>query len=226
MESSVSANQKDPGPELEARSRTVSLVRDYLEGKDPARRERAFARLYELHADRVLRSVERQLGRRLREWIAPADILQDAFVDAWKQLRCHGYRKYETVGRFGRLVARIASNKICDYADQRAAEKRGQDFAVPMDDSQLQIASKQARPSQDLHASELEQRIEDAVLRMKEQDRQILDCCSFHGLRHSEAAEELGITTAAAKLRHISARRRLLRLLPADYATAMKRRLV
>lgn len=210
---------------VKQRERTVSLVRDYLEGSDSATRNGAFSRLYELHADVVLRSVERQLGRRLREWVAPADILQEAFIGAWREIRRHGFRKYETVGRFGRLVARIAVHRICDYSDEQKAIKRGGSHPSVSSDADLDTTSPLPSPVETAAGNELEEMIDAVVLGMDERDRQILDCCTFHGLSHAEASEELGTSAAAAKHRHRYARQRLLRQLPSEYADAVAKKL-
>jgi RNA polymerase sigma-70 factor (ECF subfamily) len=152
----------------------------------------AYERLFALHADRLLVFTRARLGSSLRGKVDAEDILQDAYVAAHKS-----FREFEYVddGAFLRWMCRIVDNRLRDMHDYYAAKKRR-----PVD----RPYSPPTGPLTALKRAETSQLVEQALLALSPEHRQVLLLRYFEGL----SAEEVGqrMERSAGAVRNLAAR--------------------
>lgn len=138
---------------------------------------RAFARLYERHAGRLLPTLWRLAGG---DHGKAEDLLQDAFVQAWNRLD-----QLRDPARFGSWLKQTAINLA--LSDRRRMRVTG-------DDSELDqlVGATPPWPSADLD-------LEQAIAGLPERARQVLVLFCLEGYSHSEIARTLGIEAGTSK---------------------------
>ena len=195
------ATETEQRDEDDLLARTAALIREYQEGD-----EGAFRQLYELHSQPVLRSVARSLGRHLREFVDPEDILQETFRLAYVEVQKRSWEDFRTAGRFRLLLAKIARQVVSDTGRKAGAQKR--DWRR-REDLGRELVGQGPRPSEIVLGAELTEKAEDAFLTLSDSEREILDLRDNLGLEYTEIAGLLDVRTPeAAKLRCSRARRR------------------
>jgi RNA polymerase sigma factor (sigma-70 family) len=153
----------------------------------------AFGELYDRWFDRVLDLANRVV----RDESAAADIAQDAFLAAWRNLD-----SLEDVDAFGGWLLRIARNKALD-------RKRRDGRARPVDEDRLAVIERtHTRPEDTLGTIDDPARVaEDASYAallweaadaLGERDRDVLDLQLRHGLSPAEVADVVGLNRNAA----------------------------
>lgn len=173
---------------------------------------KAFASIYELHADHVYR----YCLRRCADWSTAEDLTAGVFLELWR--RRHDVNLDEEAGLrpwlFG-VAANVARNH---HRGQRRLERF--------------IAS--CRPVMDTpdHADEVASRVDDAQTieavhqalgGLSENDRDILRLCLWEDLSPTQAAISLHIGSGTARTRLSRARARLLDALAGRASTAEER---
>ena len=83
--------------------------------------EQAIDRLYRRYQDRVLTAVRYRLGRKLRQKVESADVVQDVLLGALKKVHSFDFR---TEGAFLHYLNRLVENRIRDEARHWDAGKR------------------------------------------------------------------------------------------------------
>ena len=153
----------------------------------------AFGELYDLYFDRVLDLAYRIVW----DENAAADVAQDAFLSAWRNLD-----RLEDPGAFGGWLFRIARNGALD-------RKRRDQRSRPVDESQLaMIEPTQLRPEETIGAIDDPARVAedasyvallwDAAEALGERDREVLDLSLRHGLAPAEIADVMDLNRNAA----------------------------
>jgi RNA polymerase sigma-70 factor (ECF subfamily) len=145
--------------------------------------------------DVLIKATER-LGEYLRNPALPfhlwlRQIARDHLIDAHRR---HRQAARRTVDRERGLYARPGG---ADYDDHSSL-----DLAAQLRDSALTPAAEALR-------HELQYRFQAAIDRLDDGDREIVLLRHFEQLSNSEAAQALGLTEAAAGMRHLRALRRL-----------------
>jgi RNA polymerase sigma factor (sigma-70 family) len=152
----------------------------------------AFGRIYDAWFDRV-----HDLAYRIvRDAEAAADVAQDAFLSAWRNLE-----RLEEPRAFGGWLLRIARNGALD-------RKRKEQRARPVDEERLAVIERQqTRPEDRLAAIDDPARVAedhevvtllwDAADALGERDREVLDLTLRHGLAPNEIAEVIGLNRNA-----------------------------
>ncbi len=170
----------------------ADLVRRARAGDEAAVRE-----LFERHVEDLRRRVRRRIPVLARRNVSGSDVIQEAYLAAFLGL-AHFEDRGE--GSFGKWLAGILDHKIRDEVrrylgtEKRAAEEVATDAAS--------IPSRQRTPSSQAEASEDLERLRRSMDRLAPADREILDLVHRQGLKFTEAAERLGITPDAARMRH------------------------
>jgi RNA polymerase sigma factor (sigma-70 family) len=153
----------------------------------------AFGKLYDRWFDRV-----HDLAYRiLRDTEAAADVAQDAFLAAYRNLD-----NLQDTNAFGGWLLRIARNGALN-------RKRKDERAQPVDEARLAVIERvQARPEDQLASLDDPARVaEDAELAallwesadaLGERDREIIDLQLRHGLAPAEIADVVGLNRNAA----------------------------
>ncbi len=176
----------------------------------------AVDRLLERHRAYLCRFVELRLGPELRARFDSSDVVQEAQAEAARRL--DGYLRDAPLP-FPRWLRRIAQDRLLMLRRRhRGAGRRAvtREAAWP-DESSLafarQLLASGTSPSGRLAASELAQRVREAVAQLPEADQEIILLRNFEGLSNQEVAQLLEIQPAAASQRYGRALLRLRKLL-------------
>jgi RNA polymerase sigma-70 factor (ECF subfamily) len=175
------------------------------------------------HRDRLRRMVAIHLDRRLAARVDPSDIVQEALVEAVRQLP--DYLRNRPIP-FYPWLRQIAWQKLLEMRQRHvAAQKRSVhreqavDFALPdesMDALADRFVASGTQPSERLVREELRNRVRAALARMSPHDREVLVLRYLEQLSTQEAVAALGITPAAFTKRHIRAIARLRTILDSE----------
>jgi RNA polymerase sigma factor (sigma-70 family) len=153
----------------------------------------AFGELYDLYFDRVLDLAYRIVWD---EYVA-ADVVQDAFLSAWRNLD-----RLEDPSAFGGWLFRIARNGALD-------RQRREQRSRPVDEAQLAMIERtQLRPEDTIGSIDDPARIAedasyvallwDAAEGLGERDREVLDLSLRHGMTPAEIADVMDLNRNAA----------------------------
>lgn len=199
---------------------------------DPAETDRLLAaaqagepaavdRLLEEHREGLRRVVAVRLDKRLSQRVDASDIVQDVMLEASRRLREY---LAKPAMPFGLWLRHIARDRLIDaHRRHRQAQRRSLDREQPLavpglgEHSSLdlagQLADGELTPAAAAIRQELERRFLLAVEQLGEDDREIILMRHFEQLANEEAATALGLTPAAAGMRHLRALRRLRAIL-------------
>jgi len=173
--------------------------------------------LWERHREPLRRLIDLRMGRRLGRRIDASDVVQEVLLRASRRLP--EYLRDPSLP-FHLWLRRIARDQIVDAQRRhRGAARRGLDRERPLvasafaDRSSLDLAAQLRDPEPTPAAAalriELRHRFREALDRLDEADREILVLRHFEHLSNAEAARLLGLSEAAAGMRHLRALRRL-----------------
>ena len=185
--------------------------------------ESAVNALLERHRESLRRLVRLRLDRRLAARIDASDVVQDVLLEASGRLA--EYLR-DPAMPFHLWLRSMARDRIIDmHRRHRAAEKRSVEKEQPLhaafgDKSSLELAGALKDPELTPAAATLRKELEGQFLaaldELGEDDRDILLMRHFEGLGNGEAAEALGLSPAAAGMRHLRALRRLRSILEGE----------
>jgi RNA polymerase sigma-70 factor (ECF subfamily) len=160
----------------------------------------AFVELSKLHSDKILRTIYRVT----RNWHDAEDALQDAMLRAFSHLK-----DFQEKSSFYTWLTRIAINS----ALMILRKKRGC-YEIPfegIDDSgdnyeRWEVKSPAESPESRLARKEREELLRDAVLRLPQVLREVVELQQAKGYSVREIAQALGISVPAVKSRLARAR--------------------
>jgi RNA polymerase sigma-70 factor (ECF subfamily) len=188
---------------------------------DAAGRGDAAARgqLLERHRTKLTRMVAVRLDRRLAARVDPSDVVQEALADAAKRL--DEYLRDRPIP-FYPWLRRLAWDRLADgyrrhvRAAQRTVAREERPplpgaSAVALADRLL--AASGDRPGADLSRAERQARVQAALDRLPDRDREVLVLRHLEDLSTAEAAAVLGVSEGAVKVRLLRAVQRLRDLL-------------
>ncbi|MFC1604449.1 sigma-70 family RNA polymerase sigma factor [Planctomycetota bacterium] len=173
----------------QALKRTQQLVTQAQGGDDSA-----LGQLCGVYAERVRRIVRFRMGPELRSQLESMDLVQEALIEAVKDL---GDFAYSNDGDFLRWLSSIVENTIRDNVDRIHAAKRDVRRQVSLDkmaartdmlhaDAGLPVAT--TTPSVVLSLREELDRLEEAMDRLKPQYREVIVMAKIEGLSCKEIA--------------------------------------
>jgi RNA polymerase sigma factor (sigma-70 family) len=173
----------------------AALVRAALAGED-----RAFTLLMRRHKAGLYTFVRRYVG----EADAANEVVQEAFVSAWRALA-----RYDLRRPFGVWLRAIALNKCRDRARRQAVRR----LILGERDAESGEAQRQADPAPDaesaLLAAQRRADLDQAIARLPQQLKEPLLLTYFEDLSQQQAAELLGISVKAVETRVYRARQKL-----------------
>jgi RNA polymerase sigma-70 factor (ECF subfamily) len=192
-------------------SETQGLLRQIRAGNRQAC-EQLFAR----HQAYLRRLVELRLDPRLRSRVDPADVVQEACLEALNRLDAYLERPALPFRLWLRQIAVDRALKALRHHLGTARRALAREVPLPERSSSVlaqQLLAGGSTPSQHLNHRELARRLRQAVGQLPEADREIVMMRHFEGLSNQEAACLLGLDPAAASKRHGRAMLRLHRIL-------------
>lgn len=181
----------------------------------------AVNRLLDKHRGPVRRLIELRLDRKVQRRVDVSDVVQDVMVEASGRLD-----KYlsDPSMAFHLWLRQIAWDRIIDtYRRHRVSAKRNMDREQPIaagkgpDQSTMELAQQLCDPALTPAAAatqrEIARKVESAVERMDDQDREVILMRHYEHLSNLEIAEVLGLNPPAASMRYLRAVRRLREML-------------
>lgn len=193
---------------------TEILEKQIIENDDP----QAIGRLIQKYQDRLERVIAFRMDSKLKSRIDPADVLQDAFVEATQ--RIDDYKSCAQKMSFFLWLRFITLQKLNQlYRHHLGVQARdaARDVAIyqhvngPMTSVVLaaQLLGKMTSPSHAAIREENKRRIEKALSEMEDMDREVLALRHFEHLSNIETAQLLELSETASSNRYFRAVRRL-----------------
>jgi RNA polymerase sigma-70 factor (ECF subfamily) len=177
--------------------------------------------LWERHRPALRRMIGLRLDQAVSRRVDASDVVQDVLFRASQRL---GEYLRNPVLPFHLWLRQIAQDRVIDaHRRHRSRAKRSVnreqsaravgDGSVFGDRSSLDLAAQlrdsELTPAAHALRHELELRFQAALLRLDDHDREIVLLRHFEQLSNAEAAQALGLSEAAAGMRHLRALRRL-----------------
>jgi RNA polymerase sigma-70 factor (ECF subfamily) len=181
---------------------------------------RAAEQLWESYRAPLRRMIDLRLDRVLSRRLDASDVVQDVLIRASQRLPEYLRNPVLPFDAWLRQIARDAM--IDEHRRHRGAARRSLDHEQPLaaafgDRSSLDLAAQlrdpELTPAAAALRGELERRFQAALVKLDDDDREIILLRHFEQLSNSEAARTLGLSEAAAGMRHLRALRRLRALL-------------
>ena len=177
----------------------------------------ALAEAFMDHRARLRRMVDLRLDRRVAARVDPSDVLQEAYLDASRQLE--QYLANPPMSLFLWLRFLTGQRLMATHRQHLGVQKRDakQEVALqcrvgPEADSHsltCELLGPVTSPSMAAMRGEMQAALQQVIDGLEPLDREILALRHFEELSNQEAAEELHITPAAASKRYIRALERL-----------------
>jgi len=170
--------------------------------------------------------VQRMIGLRLDRALAPrvdaSDIVQEVLLEASQRLS--EYLRQPAMP-FHLWLRHIARDHVIDaHRRHRKAQRRSVDREQPMrtawpDQSSVELAAdlidRELTPATAALRRELADRFQEVLAELNEDEREVILMRHFEQLSNQEVATALGLSEAAAAMRHLRALRRLRALIEA-----------
>ena len=173
----------------------------------------ALAELFQSHSAQLERMISFRLDRRLYGRIDPADVLQEAYVEAAK--RIDSYLADPQVSFFIWIrgltwqTLLLTHRKHLDVQKRDARQEQSLAKQAPGDNTATSIASRLAgsftSPSQGAMREEEHDKLQSTLDQMDPTDREVLALRHFEQLSNKEVSELLGISKTAASNRYMRA---------------------
>lgn len=181
----------------------------------------AAERLWERHREPLRRMILHRLDRTIERRVDASDVVQEVLLKA--NVRLADYLRNPAMP-FHLWLRHLARDHMIDeHRRHKVAARRSLDRERPLavaafpDRSSLDLAAQLRDPNLTPAAAvlrlELERRFRDALDQLDEADREIVLMRHFEQLSNGDAARQLGVSEAAAGMRHLRALRRLRTIL-------------
>ena len=181
----------------------------------------AVNRLLERHRVSLKKLIQLRLDRKIARRVDASDVVQDVLMEA--NTRLQDYLADPRMP-FHLWLRQLAQDRMIDvYRRHRGAQRRSldreQSIAAPQFSDQSgfdlmgQLADHELTPAAASIRKELEARFVTALDQLEDEDREIVLMRHFEQLGNSEVADALGLSAAAAGMRHLRALRKLRAIL-------------
>lgn len=177
--------------------------------------------LLQLHREPLRRMIAQRLDKALSARVDASDIVQDVLIEAHRRLS--DYLR-NPIMPFRLWLRQMAMDHIIDaHRKHRLARRRSIDLEKPLSgpgdggDSSLdlagQVMSHSPTPASEALRAELKLRLDQAINKLEEGDREIILMRHVEQMSNLEVAGLLGIAEAAASMRYLRAVRKLRQFL-------------
>jgi RNA polymerase sigma-70 factor (ECF subfamily) len=156
--------------------------------------EHAYGKLVRIYQSRLYNFVRSMV----RNDELAEDITQESFVKAYFSLK-----KLQNPASFKSWLFRIANNNTLDYLRKKRLPQ------VDVDEHIRESYVDDSTPEQKVVADSRTRHIQEALLKLKEDQRSILVMCDLQGLSYQEIAEALNIPFGTVQSRIFYARKKL-----------------
>jgi RNA polymerase sigma-70 factor (ECF subfamily) len=195
---------------------TADLLRHAQQGDGAA-----VYQLIDRHREPLRRLIQLRLDRAVQRRLDASDVVQDVLLEASQRLP--DYLR-DPAMPFHLWLRQIAHDHLIDvHRRHRLAERRTVDREQPLDasaftdrssiDLAADLKDHELTPAAAAIRHELERRLHSALQQLDEDDREILLMRYFEQFSNQEIAQALGLSEAAAGMRHLRALRRLRAML-------------
>jgi RNA polymerase sigma-70 factor (ECF subfamily) len=182
----------------------------------------ALADLFDYYRSRLQKMVRLRMDTRLAGRLDASDVLQEAFLDADRQVQ--GYLRQPRVAFYVWLRG-LAWERMLNLQRQHlGAQCRavGRELSLPAESSALLARSLLARgpsPSEALLQEELRQRLQRALSKLEPDDRDVILMRHYENMTNGEVAQALGLGDSGATMRYGRALFRLKEIRVGDLAS-------
>lgn len=181
----------------------------------------AVSQLLERHRKALHRMIELRLDHRVMRRVGVSDIVQEVMIEANKRLQ--SFLENPPMP-FHLWIRQIAKDRIIDAhrrhsVTAKRSVKREVSLTRPrtLDQSSINLASQlrdgELTPAAAATQREIASRLEEAILQLRDQDREVVLMRHYEQLSNLETAQALGLTEPATSMRYLRALRRLRELL-------------
>jgi RNA polymerase sigma-70 factor (ECF subfamily) len=180
----------------------------------------ALADLFHAFRPQLRRMVELRLDGRLAARLDPSDVLQEVYLDMAGQMDC--YLRQPKVNFYVWLRGLTWERLLKLQRRHLGAECRaiGREQALPLESSGAlarQLLAPTASPSDALVQEELRHRVQLALAKLDDSDREVILMRDFEGMTNGEVAQTLVLSASGATMRYGRALYRLKEILTADW---------
>ncbi len=183
--------------------------------------EQAVNRLMDRHRAALARMVQLRMDAAIAGRIDASDVVQDVLIEAHRRLA--DYLRDPPMP-FHLWLRQLAKDQVIDmHRRHRTAQRRSVDREQRMTDRQFadrssmdlaaMLKDQELTPAAATIRKELERRFLTALDELDDDDREIILMRHFEQLGNNETAEALGLSPAAAGMRHLRALRKLRAIL-------------
>lgn len=172
----------------------------------------AMAALFEFYRPRLKQVVRMRFDRRLSARVDESDVLQDAYVDANRQIAV--YLREPRVSFYvwlrGLTLQRLSNVQRDHVTAQRRSVRR--EFPLPKQSSVVlaqKLLAAGPTPSEAVARSELRQCVQQALEKLKPSDREVILMVHFEDMSCAQVGQVMGLSRTAATMRYARALTRL-----------------
>ena len=176
----------------------------------------AWNALLQRHRSAVQRLVNMRLDNRIRQRVGVSDVVQDVMIEANR--RIDRYLKDPGID-FHLWLRQIAKDRIIDaHRRHRATAKRSVDRELRLVQGGVnqstinlgnQLRDNDLTPAAQATRREMASRMEDALMKLNDLDRDIIIMRHYEQLSNDEVSKTLNLKPAAASMRYLRALRKL-----------------
>jgi RNA polymerase sigma-70 factor (ECF subfamily) len=162
-------------------------------------------RLLEVYRAYLVVLARVQIGRRLQGKVDASDVVQEAFLGAYRDFtQFRGTTEQEFLGWLRQVLASVLANLVRRYhGTQRRDVRLERELAVELEQSSQaldrNLVAKQSSPSQQASSREQAVLLAGALARLPEEWRELLILRHLEGLTFPEVAQRLGRTVDSVK---------------------------
>ncbi|HEV3447546.1 MAG TPA: sigma-70 family RNA polymerase sigma factor [Gemmataceae bacterium] len=180
----------------------------------------ALAELFEAHRPQLRRMVDLRLDRHVAARLDPSDVLQEVYLDMAGQM--DAYLRKPRVAFYVWLRGLTWERLLKLHRRYLGAGCRTviREQALPLESSAAlagQLLARGPSPSEALVKQELRRRVQQALAKLAEEDREVILMRDFEDMTNGEVAQALALGASGATMRYGRAIFRLKEILSADW---------